>query len=265
MGLATGMSGMPGGCSRLPLLWEIPDLGSFENWDVEKQEESKAIIRPRHPFRKDLGETLCDPATPQCHHPKAGTQQFPPLEPHSSQHSPQHISPQHVARRWHKATRVCQVPKKPAGLQHNRCADESQVQKAIIFHQQKCIFLSQITPISSSKENNPRSEGGRRFFGTHNAKIFCRIRRFKRTNVKDYFAIIQAIFSPHCSRTIRVFKCEQKDLFITIIIKRNIKSMNLFACSIKLALLLSSVASCHINHTQFVYLSTISLFYFSLP
>lgn len=40
------------------------------------------------------------------------------------------------------------------------------------------------------------------------------------------------------------------------------KSMNLFACSIKLALLLSSVASCHINHTQFVYLSTISLFYF---
>lgn len=41
--------------------------------------------------------------------------------------------------------------------------------------------------------------------------------------------------------------------------------MNLFACSIKLALLLSSGASCHINHTQFVYLSTISLFYFPLP
>lgn len=189
------------------------------------------------------------------HHPKAGTRQFPPLDPHSSQHPPQR-----VARRWHEATRVCQIPEKPEGLQHNRCADESQVQKAIIFHQQKHTFLSQITPISNSKENNPRSEGGRGF-SADTIQRFCRIRRFKRTNVKDYFAIIQAIFSPHCSRTIRVFKCEQKDLFITIIIKRNIKSMNLFACSIKLALLLSSGASCHINHTQFVYLSTISLLF----
>lgn len=159
---------------------------------------------------------------------------------------------------------MCQVPEKPEGLQHNRCADESQVQKATTLHQQKRIFLSQITPISNSKENNPRSGGGRGF-SADTMQRFCRIQRFKRTNVKDYFAIIQAIFPPHCSWTIRVFKCEQKDLFITIIIKRNIKSMNLFTCSIKLPLLLSSGASCHINHTQFVYLSTISLFYFPLP
>lgn len=35
---------------------------------------------------------------------------------------------------------------------------------------------------------------------------FYRIQAFNRTNVKDYFAIIQAIFSPHCPWTIRVFK-----------------------------------------------------------
>lgn len=59
---------MPGSCSGLTLLWEIPDLGSSKNWDLEKQEESRAVIRPTHPFRKDLAEAPCDPATPQCHH-----------------------------------------------------------------------------------------------------------------------------------------------------------------------------------------------------
>lgn len=71
MSLAPGTSGgwMPGGCSGLTLLGEIPDLGSFNNWDLEKWEESRAIIRPRRPFRKDLAGVLCDPATPVCHHP----------------------------------------------------------------------------------------------------------------------------------------------------------------------------------------------------
>lgn len=67
MGLATGtlVGWMPGGCSGLTLLREIPgDLGSFKNWDLEKWEESGAIIRPTHPFGKDVAEALRDPATP---------------------------------------------------------------------------------------------------------------------------------------------------------------------------------------------------------
>lgn len=131
-------------------------------------------MRPTHTFRKDLAECPCDPATPQCHHPPP--QIRPTTIPSSgTAHAPKCWSPTFPTACGSKVTQsnscVCQVPKKPAGLQHNRCADESQVQKAIIFHQHKCIFLSQITPISSSKENNPRSEGGRGFFGRHNAKI----------------------------------------------------------------------------------------------
>lgn len=198
------------------------------------------------------------------HHPKAGTRQFPPLDPHSSQHPPQRIPPSAWLEGDTKQLECVKSPKNQRGSNTTDVQMRARYKKPLSSINRNVIFLSQITPISNSKENNPRSEGGCGF-SADTMQRFCRIRRFKRTNVKDYFAIIQAIFSPHCSRTIRVFKCEQKDLFITIIIKRNIKSMNLFACSIKLALLLSSGASCHINHTQFVYLSTISLFYFPLP
>lgn len=164
---------MPGSCSGLTLLREIPDLGSFKNWELEKQEESRAVIRPTHPFRKDLAEAPCDPATPQCHH-------APPQSRHTTipssgtAHVPKCWSP-HPPGAWLEGDTkhlVCvKSPKKPAGLQHNRCSEESQVQKTILCHRHKCIFLSQTTPISSSKENNPRSEGGRGFFGRHNAKI----------------------------------------------------------------------------------------------
>lgn len=162
-------SGMvQGSCSELSLLWEIPrDLGSFKKMGFRKTAKKHTCCQTNMLLQKGPRQKLTVlqpfPGTwpwTQCYHPTSQSRHKTVSSSWTKRYqtSPTAHKPQRMAERWDAATHVCQSPpKKPVGLQHNRCADESRVKKAINFHQQKPIFLSQITPINNSKENNPHS------------------------------------------------------------------------------------------------------------
>lgn len=130
------------------------------------------MIDQQAPSERMPAEACCAPTTPQhlamssvfsSNIPKQTQDNFLLLNravlsiPHSIQ------TPACGSKAAHSNSCASTSPKKPVGLQHNRCADESRVKKGINIHQQKRVFLSQIAPISNSKENNPYSSALKKY------------------------------------------------------------------------------------------------------